>query len=108
MARKAAVGAKKTEAKLTFEAALEELTGIVEGLESGDLGLDESLALFERGIRLSRVCSDRLTEAEQKLEKLVSDADGGLKAVQVEEEETGEDPGPESGPPPPPTHELPF
>jgi exodeoxyribonuclease VII small subunit len=67
----------------SFEHALEELESIVERLESGELGLDDSLIQFERGIELSRVCSDRLREAETRLEKLVRDEGGSLRAEEV-------------------------
>lgn len=60
----------------SFEQALGRLEDIVRRLESGDLGLDESLALFEEGIRLSRFCSRQLDEAERKIEVLLKDAGG--------------------------------
>lgn len=63
---------------VTFEQALQRLEQIVAKLESGELTLDESLALFEEGVQLSRVCNARLTEAELKMEKLIERADGTL------------------------------
>ncbi|MGE5560108.1 MAG: exodeoxyribonuclease VII small subunit [Chloroflexota bacterium] len=60
----------------TFEQALQRLEAIVARLESGELTLDESLALFEEGVRLSRVCSARLADAEQKIERLIERSDG--------------------------------
>jgi exodeoxyribonuclease VII small subunit len=46
-------------------------------MENGELSLDESLKLFEEGVKLSRDCNNELTEAEQKVKKLVGvDADG--------------------------------
>ena len=51
-----------------FEKALEELEEIVKKMEAGDLSLDESLKAFEEGIRLSRICADRLDEAERKVD----------------------------------------
>lgn len=60
----------------TFEQALQRLEEIVTRLESGELTLDESLALFEEGVGLSRVCSARLGEAELKIEKLIERSDG--------------------------------
>jgi len=63
-------------AKKRFEEALQELENIVQRLEDGNLSLDESLALFEGGIKLSRLCSQRLDEAEKKIELLIKDENG--------------------------------
>ena len=53
-----------------FEAALAELEGIVKKLEDGDLPLEKSLELYERGVQLSRFCHSKLEEAERRLEIL--------------------------------------
>jgi len=53
-----------------FESAIAELEQIVRQLEEGDLPLDRSLALFERGVTLSRYCHDQLTTAERRIEQL--------------------------------------
>ena len=53
-----------------FEAALTELESIVKRLEDGDLTLESSLALYERGVELSRFCHSRLEEAERRIEVL--------------------------------------
>jgi exodeoxyribonuclease VII small subunit len=55
-----------------FEASLERLESIVNEMEDGSLSLDELLAHFEEGSRLVKQCSTKLTEVEQKIEKLVS------------------------------------
>ena len=62
----------------TFEKSLTELELIVTKLEDGDLPLEESLELFEQGIKLSRACRERLTKAERRIEILTRDADGEL------------------------------
>jgi exodeoxyribonuclease VII small subunit len=62
----------------TFEASLAELEKIVDQLENGDLPLEESLKLFETGVKLSRVCRDRLSEAERRIEVLMKDGNGNL------------------------------
>ncbi len=62
----------------TFEASLNELERIVKQLEDGDLPLEESLKLFETGVRLSRECRERLTNAERRIEVLVKEADGSI------------------------------
>ena len=69
---------KKTE-DIKFEDALSNLESIVEKLESGELSLEESLTAFEEGIRLSRICSKRLNEAERKIEILTKGNDGELQ-----------------------------
>jgi exodeoxyribonuclease VII small subunit len=53
-----------------FESAIAELEGIVKTLEEGDLALEKSLQLFERGVQLSRFCHARLEEAERRIEIL--------------------------------------
>ncbi len=63
---------------LSFEEALDELEGLVEKLEKGQLTLDESLGLFERGMELARVCNQRLSKAERKILILV-EKNGELK-----------------------------
>ncbi len=60
-----------------FEAAIAELEGIVKKLEEGDLPLEKSLELYERGVQLSRFCHARLEEAERRIEVL--DERGELK-----------------------------
>ena len=53
-----------------FEAAIAELEGIVKKLEEGDLPLEKSLELYERGVQLSRFCHARLEDAEKRIEVL--------------------------------------
>jgi exodeoxyribonuclease VII small subunit len=53
-----------------FEAAIAELERIVKQLEEGDLPLEQSLALYERGVQLSRFCHGRLEDAERRIEVL--------------------------------------
>jgi exodeoxyribonuclease VII small subunit len=53
-----------------FEAAIAELETIVKKLEEGDLALEQSLSLYERGVQLSRFCHSRLEEAERRIEIL--------------------------------------
>ncbi|HEU4618644.1 MAG TPA: exodeoxyribonuclease VII small subunit [Gammaproteobacteria bacterium] len=55
----------------TLEKSLEELEALVERLESGDLPLEQALAEFERGIKLTRECQAALKDAEQKVEILL-------------------------------------
>ena len=53
-----------------FEAAIAELESVVKKLEEGDLALEQSLALYERGVQLSRFCHKRLEDAERRIEIL--------------------------------------
>lgn len=66
-----------------FEESIKELEKIVEKLEKGDIGLDESLELFEKGIKLSKVCNEMLDKAEKKVSVLIN----GEKKDFVAEEE---------------------
>ena len=60
-----------------FEQALTELDAIVRSLEQGDQPLEQSLALFERGVTLSRFCHEKLTDAEKRIQVLTQS--GGLR-----------------------------
>ena len=62
--------------EFSFEKALAELEELVEKMEQGDLGLEESLKHLERGIALTRSCQKALAEAEQKVQLLTSGRDG--------------------------------
>jgi exodeoxyribonuclease VII small subunit len=72
----------------SFEESLKELEQIVTHLEEGDLALEESLKLFEDGVRLSRECRERLTAAERRIEVLMKEADGSLRLQSIEPDET--------------------
>jgi len=73
-------------AEKKFETALSRLEEIVQELEQGDLALDQSLKLFEEGIKLSRICNRRLEDAERKVEILLKDRDGAVRPEPFEEE----------------------
>ncbi len=68
-----------TESDPRFEEAYQELVQIIDQLESGELSLDESMALFERGQRLVQLCEGQLNTAELRISQLLSDADGNMK-----------------------------
>ncbi|WP_439503725.1 exodeoxyribonuclease VII small subunit [Methylophaga sp.] len=57
--------------KLEYEAAVSELESLVERLEKGDISLEESLKLYERGVLLTRNCQEALQAAEQKVQMLL-------------------------------------
>ena len=69
-----------------FEAALKRLEEIVKKLESGDLPLDSALELFEEGIKLSRFCHTTLGQAERRVEILLKNESGQVRAVPFETE----------------------
>lgn len=64
--------------KKNFEESMKNLEQIVDALERGELSLDESIDLFQKGIELSKYCSKRLDEIEKKITILVEDEKGGL------------------------------
>jgi exodeoxyribonuclease VII small subunit len=74
--------------EIKFEKAIQRLEKIVDDLETGELDIDKSLEIFEEGIKMSRVCSKKLSEAEAKIEKLTRDQKGELvsELFPVEEE----------------------
>ncbi len=55
------------EKKMNFEEAIKQLAEIVKSLESGEVPLDESIALYEKGMKLSKQCTELLEKAEQKV-----------------------------------------
>jgi exodeoxyribonuclease VII small subunit len=77
----------------TFEASLEALEQIVRELEQGDLPLEKSLELFEQGIRLSRECQERLSQAERRIEVLLRDSQGRPVVAPFEDAISEESPG---------------
>ncbi|MFX0540251.1 exodeoxyribonuclease VII small subunit [Roseovarius sp. S4756] len=69
-------------AEMTFEQAMAELEQVVGRLERGDVALDESITLYERGAALKKRCDSKLKEAEEKVAAITLDSDGepaGLK-----------------------------
>jgi exodeoxyribonuclease VII small subunit len=72
----------------TYEEAFGELSELVEKLQEGDLPLEETIALYERGMRLSFQCERFLDEADRRIEVLVRREDGRLEAEALEEPRT--------------------
>ena len=75
------------ENKMTFESAMQRLDAIVRLLEQGDAPLDQSLALFEEGARLLKLCNGMLDTAEQKVNLLQKGADGAPVVAPFESDE---------------------
>ncbi len=69
-----------------FEAALEELEGLVERMEEGDLSLEDSLKTYERGIELSRACQKSLDAAEQRIQ-ILTEKDGATETRNFQPDE---------------------
>ena len=67
-------------AKQTFENAMKRLEAIVQDLESGDLTLDQAMKRFQEGVKLSRLCSQRLDETEKRVSVLMKDEEGKVRA----------------------------
>lgn len=72
--------------KKTFEESMQRLEEIVSQLEKGEAPLDESLALFEEGMRLAADCGKKLDQAEQAVVRLVKGAEGAPEEVPMEVE----------------------
>lgn len=68
-----------------FEQTLSELEHLVERMESGDLSLEESLKAFEQGVKLTRECQARLSQAEQKVQELI-ESNGKIETKPFESE----------------------
>ena len=62
--------------EMSFEAAMQELEQVVGKLERGDVALEESITLYERGAELKKRCEAKLKEAEEKVAAITLDADG--------------------------------
>jgi len=76
--------------ELSYEQAVTRLEAIVERIESGQVGLDESIRLYEEGVRLGKRCKEALLAAEQRIEVLSREA-AGLESPQKSSPTPGED-----------------
>jgi exodeoxyribonuclease VII small subunit len=84
--RRAKPEAGDPDSELSFEAALKRLEEAVGELESGRLSLEDSLARFEEGVRLSKLCQQKLKGVEMRIEKLVAQ-NGNLSTRPLDEDE---------------------
>lgn len=71
--------------QLTFEAAMDQLDIIVQKLEEGDIPLEEALAIYQKGMELSKLCHDKLKNAEEQLTTVLTDS--GEEEFRLQEEE---------------------
>jgi exodeoxyribonuclease VII small subunit len=69
--------------KMSFEDAMKELETVVGQLESGDVPLEDSIALYERGAALKEHCQKKLAEAEEKVAKITLSADGTAQGTEA-------------------------
>ncbi|MGB2629806.1 MAG: exodeoxyribonuclease VII small subunit [Candidatus Omnitrophota bacterium] len=70
---------------ISFEKALEKLEKTVEDLEAGDLSLEDSLKKYEEGVKLVRICQEKLSKAKEKIELLSRDEKGKFKKKAFQE-----------------------
>ena len=72
--------------ELTFEHAMKELEVIVEQLEKGDVPLEEAISYYKEGMKLSKLCHEKLQNVEQQMEQILRE-NGELEPFDVQEEE---------------------
>ena len=95
--------------ELSFEKALADLESIVEKLEKGGLSLNESLALFEKGVKLARFLREELEKAEKRIEILLKDEKGEVKVETFDPDKDEAEPSEDKGTSDPEENEnLPF
>jgi len=86
---------KSTATEPTFETAMDRLEAIVEQMESGKLPLEELIVRYEEGMNMVKVCQERLTAAEQKIEIIARDSVGQAVVKPFEPDSAGNAPEPE-------------
>ncbi|KMJ60003.1 exodeoxyribonuclease VII small subunit [Bacillus sp. LL01] len=72
--------------EVTFEEAMKELENIVEKLEEGDVPLEEAISFYKEGMKLSKLCHDKLSHVEEEMEQILKE-NGELESFQVQEDE---------------------
>ena len=82
--------AKDIEKNLKFEDAMRRLDAIVQAMEAGEIGIEESIARYEEAMKLAALCRRILDEAEQRIQKIQLDATGRPQAVPFEPAAPGE------------------
>ena len=70
-------------ARLSFEAAMAALEEIVRQLEAGEVGLEDSIAMYSRGAALKRHCEDKLRAASERIEKIIIGPDGAARGSEA-------------------------
>ncbi len=87
----------KSNKKMKFEEAMERLEAIVAAMESGEIGIEESIARYEEAMGLAAHCRSILDDAEQRIRKIQLDASGQPQAVPFEPEPPKEEGQPDAG-----------
>lgn len=72
--------------KITFEAAMEQLETIVEKLEEGDVPLEKAISYFQEGMKLSKICHDKLQQVEKQMDQILRE-DGEFEPLTIVEDE---------------------
>lgn len=72
--------------ELSFEEAMEKLEKIVEKLEEGDVPLEKAINFYQEGMKLSKICSDKLNNVQEKVVKIVNEQ-GKLEPFDIQEDE---------------------
>ncbi|MFY4776255.1 exodeoxyribonuclease VII small subunit [Metabacillus sp. RGM 3146] len=72
--------------ELTFEEAIIQLEGIVDNLEEGDVPLEQAIDFFQKGMKLSKLCHDKLQKVEQQMDYILREG-GELEPFEIQEEE---------------------
>ncbi len=73
--------------KVTYERAMEQLKGLSERLESGELTLDESLEVYGKAVELIKICNEKLQVTKKQMTVLIEDVEGAIKEVPFKEED---------------------
>lgn len=71
---------------LTFEEAMTELEKIVEKLEAGDVPLEKAIAYYQKGMELSKLCSDKLSNVQEKMTQIMNEQ-GEIEPFDIQEEQ---------------------
>ncbi|MFC4558768.1 exodeoxyribonuclease VII small subunit [Virgibacillus kekensis] len=74
------------EKDITFEEAMKELEQIVEKLEEGDVPLEKAITYYQEGMKLSKLCSEKLTNVQEKMTSIMNEQ-GEIEPFEVQEEE---------------------
>ncbi len=72
---------------MTYESAMEQLKALTEGLESGELSLDESLTAYAKGVELVKFCNQKLCAAQKQMTVLVENLEGAMQEIPFQEED---------------------
>ncbi|MHA6251013.1 exodeoxyribonuclease VII small subunit [Oceanobacillus sp. CAU 1775] len=76
----------KQKEELSFEAAMEKLEEIVQKLETGDVPLEKAIDYYQEGMILSKICSDKITNVQEKMTKILNEQ-GEIVSFEIEEDE---------------------